>query len=141
MWLTTKARPQIRTLFLDFSECVSQGECSPPFTEGFTAGENMFTNDSGINLKEMAVGEFREDLSLRVVFSQDGNRWELVFSPSRCSESTTIDITKTGENPDTWMIEAEPFDVACLLENGGGRRAVMFHGLYLMPFMITVEAL
>lgn len=141
LWLTTKARPQIRTLFLDFSECVSQGECSPPFTEGFTAGENMFTNDSGINLKEMTVGEFREDLSLRVVFSQDGNRWELVFSPSRCSESTTIDITKTGENPDTWMIEAEPLDVACLLENGGGRRAVMFHGLYLMPFMITVEAL
>ena len=141
LWLTTKARPQIRTLFLDFSECVSQDECSPPFTASFTAGENMFTNGSGINLTEMAVGEFREDLSLRVVFSEDGNRWELVFSPSRCSESTTIDITKTGENPDTWVIEAKPLDVACLLENAGGRRAVMFHGLYVMPFMITVEAL
>lgn len=140
MWLTTKARPQIRTLFLDFSECVSPGACSPPFTEGFTAGENMFTNGSGINLTEMAVGEFREDLSLRVVFSVEGDRWELVFAPSRCSDSTTIDITKTGENPDTWVIEAEPLDVACLLENIGGHRVVS-HGSYLMPFKITVEAL
>ena len=30
--------------------------------------------------------------------------------------------------------------VACLLENVGGH-AVMFHGLCVMPFMITVEAL
>lgn len=140
MWLTTKARPQIRALFLNFSECVSQGECFPPFTEGFTAGENMFTNGSGINLTEMTVGEFREDLSLRMVFTAEGDRWELVFAPSRCSDSTTIDLTKTGENPDTWVIEAEPFDVACLLKRVG-RHSVMFHGLYLMPFMITVEAL
>ena len=139
MWLTTKARPQIRTLFLDFSECV-QGECSPPFTEGFTSGENMFTNDSGIDLPEMAVGEFRDDLSLRVVFSAEGDRWELVLAPSRCSNSTTIDITKTGENPDTWVIQTEPLDVACLLKRGNGH-SVTFHGLYLMPFRITVEAL
>lgn len=140
MWLTTKARPQIRMLFLDFSECVSQGTCSPPFTEGFTAGENMFTNGSGINLTEMAVGEFREDLSLRVVFSVEGDRWELVFAPSRCSDSTTIDITRAGENLDTWVIQAGPLDVACLLKRGNGH-SVTFHGLYLMPFMITVEAL
>ncbi len=62
MKLTKGNQPAIRTLFLDFSDCAS-GPCNPPFLQGSTVGPaNVFiTSGSGINMREMLVGEVRDD--------------------------------------------------------------------------------
>ena len=139
MKLTKGNQPAIRTLFLDFSDCV-EGPCSPPFLQGFSVGPtNFFT--SGINLSEMFVDEVRDDLSLRVALdltSVGGGVWSLFFDPldDRCPGSTNITVRRIAA--DTWEIEAGTDDVACLVEVVGGGE-FLFSGRYHMPFKITVK--
>ena len=140
--LTKGNQPAIRTLFFDFNDCASPGECFPPFADGFSiAGTNIFTSGSGINLREMFVGQVRDDLSLILALnlnSEDLGLWQLFFDPSdaRCSGSTYITVRRI--DTDTWGIEAGPDDVACLMEQSGGGEHI-FSGLYHMPFKITVQ--
>ena len=141
MSLTKGNQPAIRTLFLDFSDCM-EGPCEPPFLQGSTVGPvSMFTSGSGINLREMLVGEVRDDLTLGVGFnltSVEGGDWRLFFNPSKtdCQGSSTITITRI--DTDTWEIEAGVNDVACLAKQAGGG-VLEFSGLYHMPFKITVQ--
>jgi len=139
MKLTKGAQPVNRTLFLDFSDCVL-GPCFPPFPEGSSGPANVET--AGRNLREMAVNDTRFDLSLRVAFSVGGGIWHLFFGPpnvfvnSDCPGSSNIDVTRTGA--DTWVIEAGPNAVACLLEEIAPSDLIL-SGQYVMPFKMTVQ--
>ncbi len=143
MKLTKGNQQAIRTLFLDFSDCASFDDlgvptCNPPFPTGFTVGPaNMFT--SGINLRDFTGT--RGDLRLRVPFdltSIEGGLWSLFFDSSimDCPGSSSIGVTRT--NVDTWVIEAGQGAVACLARLAGGGELI-FSGLYIMPFKITVQ--
>ncbi len=141
--LTKGNQPAIRTLFYDFSDCASPGECFPPFQTGFSiAGANIFTSGSGINLREMFVGEVRDDLRLIMSLNLDSvenGLWQIFFDPlsDNCSGSTFVTVERISV--DSWEIEAGLDDVACLAELGGGGEFI-FSGLYHMPFKITVQA-
>ena len=142
MSLTKGNQPAIRTLFYDFSDCVSPGECFPPFTEGFSVGPaNVATSGSGIDLLEMLVGEVRDDLRLIMTLNLDSvenGLWQVFFDPSNadCPGSTYVTVERI--NVDTWEIEAGPDDVACLREQSGGGEHI-FSGLYHMPFQIMLK--
>ena len=129
----------IRTLFLDFSDCASPGQCSPPFMQGSSVGPlNVVTY--GIDLRAMVVGD-TTDLRLRVIINLKivgGGEWRLNFDPvnSECTGDSTIGVTRTAA--DTWEIEADQSDVACLTGNLGGGAGYVFSGLYHMPFKLTV---
>ena len=136
-------QPVIRTLFFDFSDCI-EGPCEPPSEAGFSVGTvNMFTSGSGIDLREMLVGDVRHDLTLIMGFdlrSVDLGIWRLFFDPSndRCEGSTNITVRRVAA--DTWEIEAGPDDVACLVEVVGGGEFI-FSGSYHMLFKITVQVI
>ena len=132
-------RGGIRTLFMDFSDCI-EGPCEPPFLLGSAFG-NLVTSGSGINLRRMLVGEVRNDLSILRGFSLSsvgGGDWRIFFNPSNvdCPGSSTISITRIDSN--TWEIEAGENDVACLAKQASGG-VVEFRGLYHIPFKITVQ--
>ena len=134
-------QPVIRTLFFDFSDCI-EGPCEPPFEDGFSVGSvNMFTSGSGIDLREMLVGEVRDDLSLIMGLNLDSvenGLWRIFFDPlnDRCEGSTFITVRRVAA--DTWEIEAGLTDVACLVEVVGGGEFI-FSGSYHMPFKITIK--
>ena len=138
MGLGKANKPAIRTLFLDFSDCIEE-PCSPIFQNGFVGSLNLFT--SGVDLREMFVGEVRGDLNLKIAIDQSSigeGLWQLFFNPSddRCLGSSTVMVTRS--DADTWEIEAGPTDNACLAEHGGGGNLI-FSGLYHMPFKIIVR--
>ena len=143
MALTKGNQPAIRTLFYDFSDCVSPGECFPPFTEGFSVGPaSVATSGSGIDLLEMLVGEVRDDVRLIMSLnlnSVGGGGWRLFFDPSFPNGSGSTYVTVTRIDADTWEIEAGLTDVVGLAEQSGGGELI-FSGLYHMPFKITVQA-
>ena len=136
----------IRTLFLDFNDCVSPdpSDCTPPFLptrDGFSVGPlNVVT--WGIDLRAMEVNkDARVDLRLRIVINLGiigGGGWRLNFDPlnSECTGDSTIGVTRT--ELDTWVIDAGQSDVACLTGNLGGGADYVFSGLYHMPFELTV---
>jgi len=134
----------IRTLFLDFRNCASgdtDPNCTPPFLRDFTVGPtNIFT--SGVNLSEMAA-DSTITLSMSMSVGIDLNSidlgiWRFFFGNinADCTGSSTIGVTRN--NADTWVIEAEQDDFACLAEQVGAGEFEP-HGLYRMPFMITVQ--
>ena len=139
MTLTKGNKPAIRTLFFDFTDCI-EGPCEPPFQFGFSvAGTNVHA--TGVNLREMFVGEVRDDL--RMVMALDltlvgFGGWQLFFDPTnaRCAGSTYLTVMRI--DADTWEIEAGLSDVVCLAKLGGGGEFI-FSGLYRMPFKITVQ--
>ena len=132
-------KPAIRTLFYDFSDCI-EGPCVPPFPSGFSVGPaNMHA--TGVNMREMLVGEVRDDVRLAMgldLTSVGGGVWSLFFDPldDRCPGSTNITVRRIAA--DTWEIEAGTDDVACLVEVVGGGE-FLFSGRYHMPFKITVK--
>ena len=140
--LTKGNQPAIRTLFYDFSDCVSPGECTPPFQNGFSVGPaNVVTSGSGIDLLEMLVGAVRDDLRLIMSLNLDSvenGLWQIRFDPSNanCSGSTFVTVERISA--DTWEIEAGPEDVACLTKQAGGGEHI-FSGLYHMPFKFTIN--
>ncbi len=142
-------KPVSRKLFLDFSDenCAS-GSCTPPPLPA--DGSLLFGSDGavnvstrGIDLREIAVGEFRDDLGLALGFdlnSIDGGLWSLRFNRdfADCPDfPASSPVTVTRIDDVTYEIEADPDDLACLgrLEGGGH---FIFKGLYRMPFLITV---
>ncbi len=140
MGLGTKGnQPPIRTLLMDFSDCIGF-PCMPPFQIGVNSGPMNFMT-SGIDLRVMSVGETRDDLNLKIAIdlSNSGEGvWQLFFDPSdaRCIGSSTITVTRM--DADTWAIEAGLNDVACLAKQGGGGE-FLFSGLYRMPFKVIVQ--
>ena len=133
-------QPVIRTLFLDFSDCVSvPEECNPPFVRGSTTG-SWFT--SGVNLREMGIPETRGDLRLKMTLKPVDSEfsWKLHFDPLDldCPGSSTITVSRV--DADTWEIKAGQDAVACL-ERRSDVRGVDFEfkGLYHMPFKILVQ--
>ena len=136
--LGKRKRPAIRTMFLDFSECV-QGPCSPPFANGFGFSPAvMFT--SGVNLRAMSVGEVRDDLAANVTVKPAGadHSWRFFFDPQdrRAPGSSYLSVTRL--DTDTWEIEAGATDIAWMGENLGGG-GLTFAGLYHMPFKMIVQ--
>lgn len=140
--LTKGNQPAIRTLFYDFSDCVSPGECFPPFIEGISVGPaSVVTSGSGIDLLEMFVGEVRDDLRLILMLdlaTVENGQWQIFFDPFNaiCSDSTFVTVERI--NVDTWEIEAGPDDIACLRKQAGGGEHI-FSGLYHMPFKFTIK--
>lgn len=133
-------KPGLRKVFFDFRDCLSS--CIPPrfdvggFGFGVTYG-NMYTG--GVDMRSMAVGETRNDLSLYGAIKpntqDDAFRYGFDPEDARCPGSTFVSVTRSGS--DTWVIEAGPDDVLCLRE--GGNNAVQ-RGLYRVTFRITIQA-
>lgn len=143
MHLTKGNQTAIRTRFLDFSDCVL-GPCTPPFLEsegfsGFSVGPaNMSTRDidlRGMFVEDSGVANLVMSLNLTSVGRGD---WRLFFGITNefCPSSSNIGVFRAG--PDTWVIEAEQKDVACLAEQAGGGELI-FSGLYRMPFQVIVK--
>ena len=131
-------KPAIRTLFFDFSDCIL-GPCSPPFEDGFGFSPAvMFT--SGVNLREMLVGEVRDDLAAMVTVkpAEEDHSWRFFFDPldRRSPGSSYLSVTRL--DIDIWEIEAGATDIAWLGENLGGG-GLTFAGLYHMPFKMIVQ--
>ncbi len=133
-----------RELVLDFSDCVSAEEdCTPPLIGifgGLPGPDNVRTD--GPDLRKMGRDEM-SSLSLRMgidLTSIGGGVWTLFFDPSntKCPGSSTVSVTRTGD--DTWEIEAGPSPnaLACLARLAKGNK-FEFKGLYRMPFKITVQ--
>ena len=139
-----RKKPAIRTLFFNFIDCASADplDCTPPYFDvgglgfGFT---NVTIFTAGVDLRAMAVDEIRDDLSLSGTFDPgvESRALRFFFDPLEpsCLDSTFVTVTRTGL--DTWEIEAEPEDVACLRE--GGHDAIQ-RGLYHMPFKMTLQS-
>jgi len=128
----------IRTLFLDFSDCVA--DCNPPFDPaGFSVGRvTVFT--SGIDLlRDMNDGDIAPlNMSVNMDLGKEGGIWRLFFDPSRedC-RGNNIRVTR-DDDADTWVIEADKSDLACLGEQVGANEFIS-RGRYRMPFKFTVE--
>lgn len=137
MTLAKGNQTPIRTIFYDFSDCI-EGPCEPPFPFGFTVrGANVHA--TGVNMREMSVGEVRGDLSLVVTILPEGSgSWLLFFDPASPNGSGSTYITLTRIDADTWEIEAGIDDVATLARQASAGERI-FSGLYRMPFKITVQ--
>ena len=143
-------KPPIRTLDFDFSDCASTDvdQCTPPFLLGSSVGPTNIFTSTDIDLTEMDVDELNPNLRMAVVLNLnniDLGEWGLRFDPEDpdCQGSSYITVIRTG--PDTWEIEAAEIEaaannIACLTrgERGGGST---FHGLYHMPFKMTVSGM
>jgi len=97
---------------------------------------------SGIDLRDMFLTESAGNLEFLVSFdlnSIDQGIWRLDFRPNDiedCAKSSpSISVTRTAD--DTWEIEADPNDVACLLQPGESN-TFKFSGRYHMPFKMTL---
>lgn len=133
--LTKGNQSPIRSMFLDFSDCVL-GPCDAPstnFPEEFTI--NFFTSDVNFRDLESTSESLAVNMSLKIEGS-DG-LWQLFFDPSdaRCSQSTTIfAIPRTT---DAWIILADENHYACLAKIGNGGEFI-FSGKYRMPFLLRI---
>ena len=145
--LTKGKQPAIRTLFLDFTDCVSgDGTCIPPFQTGSSFGP-LTINASGVDLLALVEDETRTDLRLALNLDLDlvgGGVWVLVFDndgfgicPKGIGKNSDINVKRIG-SADEWEIEATSLDVACLVKNDQGAMDLIFSGLYKMPFKMTV---
>jgi len=142
MKLTKGNQKAIRTLFLDFSDCVSGEECNPPDPPQVVSVGPAFVFAGGVNLRAMALGDSgaRWNLRLRVelnLFSEGQGLLSLFFDPGNmdCQNSTTIKVRRTAL--DTWVIEAGQDDVACLTGFDGSGDIPL--GRYHMPFLMEVQ--
>lgn len=134
--LTKGNQPAIRSMFLDFSDCVL-GPCDPPSTnypEEFTI--NFFTSD--VNLRDLESTS--ESLAVNMSLKIEGNDglWQLFFDPSdaRCSHSTTI-LAIPRQVAEAWIFVADENHYACLAKIGNGGEFI-FSGKYRMPFLLRV---
>jgi len=92
----------------------------------------------------MVPGETLDDLRLGVALNLnniDAGNWVLRFDPfdADCPPMRASFITVTRTAVDTWVIEAGADAIACLKRGEkGGVQTV--HGLYHMPFQMTVSS-
>ncbi len=143
-------RPQlIRELFLDFRDCVSPGQCTLPEPFLLTGSSLLGTqgavnfHTSGIDLRDMFLNVPRDDFELLVGFDLESigeGFWRLDFRPNDIKDcegsSSSISVTRTTDV--TWVIEAGPTKIACLLQPGEKVNILKFSGRYFMPFKITL---
>ncbi len=146
---STKKQQATRRLFVDFSDCAPRGACtSTPLPPGFdesSSFSSLVGGDGGvtwwtkvIDFREMPVGE-PKDLIMGVTIDFSlirGGQWRVNFNRAdfeACPGSSPATVTRTAV--DTWVIEADRDDIACLTEWKGG---LQFRGLYHMPFKIKV---
>ena len=128
-------------LNLDTTQCMGVG-CGrvPNLTAGRTVGWNVFsTSPDGAQFLEMFETESKTNLDFQLDFFDDsGEHWRVEFRPdaSECAGSNSVTVTKINDNPDTWEFVATDDDFACLLLRSSHPRS--FHGLYPMPFTLTV---
>ncbi len=148
---STKKQKATRRLFVDFSDCAPRGGCtSTPLPPGFDppSFSSLVGGDGGvtwwtkvIDFREMSVG-VPTDLTMGVTIDFSlirGGQWRVNFSRTdfeACPGSSPATVTRT--DADTWVIEADRTDIACLTEWKGGLQE---RGLYHMPFLITVECI
>ncbi len=142
-----------RRLFVDFSDCAPRGACTstplppgfdPPSFSSLVGGDGSVNwSTRGIDFREMLVDEIRGDLRMGVTIDFSlirGGQWSVRFGGTDdsdvCPGSSTVTVTRT--DADTWVIEADRSDIACLTEWKGGLQK---RGLYHMPFLITVECI
>ena len=129
----------LRTLSLDFSDCALEDDskCTPPHEFSAQAVRLDLLQTRGINLSGMLEDETEDELRLKLTFLAEGisGFWQLFFDPLDMDcPGSHVSVTRTGV--DTWVIEAEQTDVACLVrfDGIGGELS----GEYHMPFQVTV---
>ncbi len=144
----------MRTLFLDFRDCVSgvtDHVCKPPFQDPPNPDDRSFGNSvaklimqgSDVDLQALGIGEDSSLLRLSLLFDLSlvgGGSWHLGFDVDGfgiCPGGTDIDVTRSSA--DTWEIEATSDDVGCLVKLDGSAFGETPSGLYRMPFKMTVK--
>lgn len=141
--LNTKNVIGPRSVTFDFSSCVSPGQCRPPFSAPTRVSVIPMWTYGDTRLGTLSVGQEIADLRWRMVFRavdpEDGveKDWVLVFrfdsDLAFCSGAS--DLAARHPDADTWEIEADATDVACL-HAGPRPKQREFHGLYHMPFLL-----
>jgi len=136
-----------RDFILDLSQCAPDAVCpTPPIV--LTRGWNVFSfSPDGAQFLKMAK-DTPQDVNFQLEFlDAEGRGWSIQFNPGDCPMdasdnplSTPAKVTKTSDNPDTWVFETSLGDVACLQLREGGKKHWTFHGLYIVPFKITAVA-
>ncbi len=142
LWLgNTKG---VRTLSLDFSDCVSADGCSSPFQQGFVYRNTAWRTLQG-NLPAMEVGETNVPVRLRIEFDApdpatgESKHWFLRFDPldfdTEC-QGSNLAISRISSS--AWVIEAGSLQTACLLSQEGVNQPRLVRGRFAMPFQATV---
>ncbi len=153
--------PLDRQFTLDFSECASPGECTPPtpptepmsFNSPFMAPGGALgvkrnkEENPDVNFCTMANGATLGGILgfIRFYTKDDPDRkWFVTFGPigskkarkDACSGSSFLFAHRVDEN--TWEFGGvEP--LGCLTRDAARGGGFSFHGLYKMPFLVTAE--
>lgn len=110
----------VRRLFLDFSGCAPP-DCSAPFAQGLVF-HNTAMRTRKANLPGMAIGAAPVPAIFRLEFDApdpatgEVKHWFLRFDPEDTDtdcQGSTVAISRPAA--DTWVIEADELDSACLL--------------------------
>ncbi len=156
--------PLDRQFTLDFSECASPGECTPPtpptepmsFNSPFMApGGGLFAQrnkeeNPDVNFCTMANGATLGGILgfIRFYTKDDPDRkWFVTFGPilnkkarkEACSGSSFLFAHRVTK--DIWQFGLGPDEVGCLTRNAARGGGFSFHGLYRMRFLVTAERL
>jgi hypothetical protein len=136
-----------RDFTLNLRDCISV-DCQS--NQLWYRGWNIFSNSpDGAQFLRMRKEEIKYVIFNLDFFDSDDRQWRIQFNPSECPMSPSgvnlsnmVRVTKTEDIPDTWVFETEVgLDVACLQLRMGGQQHHTFHGIYRVPFKITVKAL
>ncbi len=140
-----------RSFFLDFSDnCEMDCDARPELVDqfgnrrngnlGLTSGghENVFSTGEAESLLDIPEGETRyRDFGIRFRDDND-DHWKLLFWPSECPGTAQLRVTRgTGGAVDTWSFVSTS-ERACLQRRARGRGPTTSHGLYTLPFLLTV---
>ncbi len=139
----------VRRLFVRFDalDCIPLGTCSPPFVSD-TVFFNAVMQTRAANLPSLPLGVPTRQ-RLQFGFSApDPNQnnqkvaWFVFFDPEDATtacRSSFVWVTKTAQNPDVWVIEADSADEACLSVQVGNSQQKAARGKFHMPFQVTVR--
>lgn len=133
-----------RNFWLDLTACDLGSGCAPP--DGPLQGWNVFaTSPDGAQYLKMSANGDNPGDSKSVNFQLEffdgsGDGWRIMFNPSECPDTDMVTVTKTSDDPDTWVFEATAGKRACLQFREGPRKKHYFAGLYSLPFQITAIA-
>ena len=128
----------VRTLKLDFSQCVSAGECTPPAQDvqvpvflKADVNETLSAGMLGMNVGDQTTAPMR----IRFLDDHPEGPWFVNFDPSirGCRGSDLVTVRRSGAS--TWELSAG--GTACL-SAGGKPGQAEFRGRYNMPFSLTV---
>lgn len=132
-----------RAVFFDFRQCAAPvGECTPPFSVPTAVGRIGLSTDNRVGGLTAPIS----DLSAQWIFSAadpDGKdkTWFVRFRTFDAEHDCTGSSGIVARHPDanTWEIEAEPGDIACLQAQPKQcpKCPREYHGKYNLPFKIT----